>query len=120
MGNRAASCKWVWGHDPDAGTSNAANNLVNSTGAGAVFNCHRWGENVTFYIETNDSGYAYQIRTARNSSGPWSVLSSNSGTTTGVTDVVQLPGPFRFVSPRVDTLASTANYVIIEMSAVES
>lgn len=119
MPSVAARMRWTWGRDPYAGTPQASNNLVNSTGAGNVFNCHSLGLQYTFLMETNDSGYAYQIRDARNSSGPWSVLSSGSGTTTGVLDTIQLPGPFRFLSPRVDALASTANYVIIEAIAYE-
>ena len=120
MGNRASSFKWVWGTDPDKSGQNPSQNVLGSTGAGVVFNTHRWGENFTFIFETNDSGWAYQIRGARNSSGPWAILSSNSGTSTAVADIVQIPGPFKFLSPRVDALASTGNYALIEMQAVEA
>ena len=119
MGNEAARCRWVFGADPYRNTSNPSNNVVNSTGAGATFNCHGWGETFTFYFETNDSGWAYQLRSARNSSGPWAVFSSNSGTSTSGADVIQIPGPFMWLSPRVDSLSSTANFAIIEMRAQE-
>ena len=124
MGRIAAKCTWVFGTDPDAnappGTHGKHNNVIGSTGAGATFNCHRLGEQYTFLVETNDSGWAYQIRTARTSSGPWAVLSSNSGTSTSAVDNISYPGPFAWLSPRVDTLASTANYVIISMFGYEA
>lgn len=118
-GSIAARMRWTWGRDPYAGTKQASNNLVNSTGAGNPYNCQGLGLQYTFLVETNDSAYDYQIRSGRNSSGPWSVLSSGSGTATGIVDTIQLPGPFTWVSPRVSSLASTANYVLIEMIAYE-
>lgn len=123
MAGIAARATWVFGTDPDkaagAGTHGAHNNVVGSTGAGAAFNCQGWGLNYTFLVETNDSGWGYQLRVGRTSSGPWRTLSSNSGTSTATLDVVQLPGPFQYVSPLWDTLASTANYGIVRMTAVE-
>lgn len=120
----AARCTWVFGTDPDAaagdGTHKKHNNVIGSTGAGAAFNCHGFGSNYTFIAETNDSGWGYQIRVSRTSSGPWVVMSSGSGTSTGVADCVQMPGPFFWVSPRWDTLASTANYGIVRMTAYEA
>lgn len=120
----AARAAWVFGTDPDkaAGinTKGKFNNVLGSTGAGSAFNCHGYGSLYAFAVETTDSGWAYQIRVGRTSSGPWRVLSSNSGTSTGVVDYVQMNGPMLWVSPRVDTLASTANYVVIRMSAYEA
>lgn len=129
MSGIASRMTWVFGADPDRNTVPSEgnrnhgphNNVVNSTGAGVAFNTHGWGLNFTFNMESNDSGYAYQIRAGRTSSGPWAVLSSGSVTATSTVnaDVVQLPGPFRWLSPRCKSLASTANYVIIAMTAVE-
>lgn len=122
-GGIASRFTWVFGKDPDAnagaGTHGAHNNVANSTGAGVAFNTHGWGLQYTFLVETNDSGWGYQIRVGRTSSGPWRILSSNSGTSTSTLDVVQIPGPFAFVSPLWSDLASTANYGIVRMTAVE-
>lgn len=125
----AARMTWVFGTDPDKTsvptesnrTHGAHNNVLGSTGAGAAFNTQGWGLNYTFVMDSNDSAYAYQIRGSRTSSGPWAVLSSGSvtGTSTTSQDIVQIPGPFRWLSPRVDALASTNNYVIIAMTAME-
>lgn len=128
MGNIASKCTWVFGTDPDLAapvsegnrTHGKHNNVVGSTGAGATFNTHRLGEAFTFAVETTDSNWAYQIRTARTSSGPWAVLSSNSGVSTANLDIVQIPGPLMWLSPRCKTLASTANYLIVSMTAVEA
>lgn len=117
---------WVFGTDPDAAsvptegnrTHGPHNNVLGSTGAGVPFNTHGWGLRHTYLIETNDSGWAYQIRAGRTSSGPWAVLSSNSGTSTATMDVFQVPGPFAWLSPRWKTLASTAHYAIVRMTAV--
>jgi hypothetical protein len=123
MAGIAARATWVFGADPDAaapdGTHKKHNNVVNSTGVGATLNCHGWGLNYSYAIESNDSGWSYQIRLGRTSSGPWSVISSNSGTSTALLDYVQNPGPQLWVSPRVKTLASTANYVIVRMTGLD-
>jgi hypothetical protein len=127
MGNLASKCTWVFGTDPDKAsvpsegnrTHGGHNNVVGSTGAGATFNTHRLGELFSFAVETNDSGWAYQLRTARTSSGPWAVLSSNSGTSTTGTDVFQCLGPLGWLSPRMKSMASTANYLIVQMTALE-
>lgn len=123
MGMIASRFKWVFGTDPDKSAGSAtpgpAQNVIGSTGAGVAFNTHGWGEQFSFAVETNDSGWAYQIRVGRTSSGPWAVLSSGSGTSTSNVDYVQIPGPLMWISPRWDTLASTANYGVIRMTAVE-
>lgn len=121
MATRASAFTWVWGNASVALPSGKAawRNNLNSTGAGAAFNTHRLGERFTFEFETNDSAWAYQIRIARNSSGPWQILSSNSGASTATIDVVQFQGPFGHVSPRLDALASTANYAILRMTGVD-
>lgn len=112
MSGVAARCQWGWG----TGTQSLQ---LNSTGAGTAFNTHGWGLNYTFFVENTDSAMSYQIRAGRTSSGPWAILSSASMTSTAQVDIVQLPGPLGWVSPRVDALSSTANSVIIRMSAVE-
>ena len=127
MGNIVARVKWIFGVQEAfaAGkdlfpTRGGANNIVGTTGVGAVYNCHTMGESYTFYIETDAAATcSYQIRSARTSSGPWAVLSSGT-LSSAATDVVQLPGPFKFVSPRVKTLNSTSNQVAIEMIGVEA
>ena len=127
MGNIVARVKWIFGTQeafaagrdllPSRGS---ASNVLGSTGAGAVYNCHSWGESYTFYVEADGGATgSYQIRSARTSSGPWAVLSSGT-LSTSQCDVVQLPGPFKFVSPRVKTLNSTANQIAIEMIGVEA
>ena len=120
----AARCTWVFGTDPDKNapinTHGKHNNVIGSTGSGTPFNCHSLGQSYTFAVETNDSGWAYQIRVGRTSSGPWTVMSSGSGTSTANVDTVQIPGPFFWMSPRVDTMASTLNYVIVRMTGYEA
>lgn len=124
--SKAARCTWVFGTDPDknaAGVPNTHgkhNNVLGSTGAGTPFNCHALGQSYTFEIETNDSNWAYQIRVGRTSSGPWTAMSSGSGTSTANVNTDQMAGPLRWVSPRVDTMASTLNYVIITMDGYEA
>jgi hypothetical protein len=126
MGNIASRFRWVFGVDPYANdvpsnqNKGKSNNVVGTTGAGVAFNTFGWGENFTFYVETTDSAATYQIRTSRTSSGPWAVLSSGTLGTTAATDIVQLPGPFMWLSPRVKTMGSTSNNVIISMTAVEA
>lgn len=122
----ASRFKWVFGTqeafaDPTKGnfTRGGANNILGSTGAGVAFNTHGWGLQFTFMVETDAaSTCSYQIRTGRTSSGPWAVLSSGT-LNTGAVDVVQIPGPFAWFSPRIKTLNSTANQVVIQMTAVE-
>jgi hypothetical protein len=110
---------WVFGADPYRNTSNPSNTVANSTGAGTAYNTHGWGKKFSFYIETTDSAWGYQLRTSRTSSGPWAVFSSNSGTSTSVTDFVQIDGPFAWVSPRCKALASTVNNLIVRMTGME-
>lgn len=89
---------------------------VNSTGTGIAFDARGLARENSFYIETDgnaNSTAAYQIRTARTSSGPWVVLSSGT-LSTGAVDLVQVSGPLAWVSPRIKTLNSTAGLVIIE------
>lgn len=124
MATIASRFTWVFGTDPDlnagAGTHKAHNNVVGSTGAGAAFNTHGYGSAFSFGVESNDSNWSYQLRVGRTSSGPWAVLSSNSGVSTAALDYQQLPGPMMWLSPRCKTLASTANYLIVRMTAVEA
>src|SRR5260221_4672210 len=127
MGNIASRFKWVFGTQEVAGKGGdltplrgPANNVLGSTGAGVAFNTHGWGEQFTLYVEADGAATgSYQIRTARTSSGPWAVLSSGT-LSTGATDVVQIPGPFKWLSPRVKTLNSTNNQIGIEMMAGEA
>ena len=126
MASKASAFTWVWGNPGTQATTSenprvpgSFNNVVNGTGAGAAFNTHKHGELFTYHIETNDSGWGYELRVGRTSSGPWRTISSNSGTSTATLDIRQFPGPFAWLSPNVSALASTANYVIISMVAVE-
>ena len=122
MGNRASAFTWVFGNATTqlpAG-KRAFNNSKNSSAAGVAYDTGGWGEQFTFHIETNDSAWGYQIRSARTSSGPWRVLSSNSGTSTLGIDIAQHPGPLGFVSVYCTELASTANYLIARMVGIEA
>ena len=104
--------KWCFG-----ATANAeGGSVLGSTGAGAAFYVNGMARENSFYIETDgnaNSTSAYQIRTARTSSGPWVVLSSNT-LSTGAVDLVQISGPLAWVSPRIKTLNSTAGLVTVE------
>ena len=119
----AARCKWIFGTQeaftvpgPGQSVPGKASNVLGSTGAGAAFNTQRYGLNATFLVETDAAATcSYQIRTARTSSGPWAVLSSNT-VGTGTLAVVQLPAPLGWVSPRIKTLNSTTAQVVVELT----
>lgn len=117
MGQIAARFRWVFGA-PLAGASET--NRLGSTGAGVAYDVGGRGEAFTFYIDGTDSAYSYQIRSARTSSGPWAVLSSGTVASSASADVVQLPGPLDWLSPRIKTMGSTANQIVVRMMAVES
>ncbi len=124
MGSIASKFRWVFGTAEAAGSGpnlrGSANNVLGSTGAGVAFNTHGWGEIFTFYCEADAvATCSYQIRTARTSSGPWAIVSSGTLSTSGC-DIVQLPGPFGWVSPRCKTLNSTANQFVVDMRSVEA
>lgn len=117
----ASRFKWVFGTQEAVGNPGpgTANNVLGSTGAGVAFNTHGYGLQFTFMVETDAaSTCSYQIRHARTSSGPWSVLSSGT-LSTGALDTVQIPGPFHWLSPRLKTINSTANQVVVRMTAIE-
>ena len=131
MGQIASRFTWVFGTDPDKSsipsegnrTHGAHNNVVGYTGAGVAFNTHGWGADFSFYVENQngDTSFAYQLRTARTSSGPWAVFSSGTlNTSLASVNIVQIPGPFAYLSPRVKALASTLNAIVIRMTAWES
>lgn len=104
----------VWGF----GTTTVSNSL-GSTGAVAnPYNTFGYGDAFTFSVET-DAGAtcSYQIRVGRTSAGPWTVLSSGTLTSNAM-DVVQIPGPLNFLSPRIKTLTSTSVGVIVRANAV--
>ncbi|HEY5989004.1 MAG TPA: hypothetical protein VIV12_21875 [Streptosporangiaceae bacterium] len=94
------------------------NNVLGSTGEGVAFNTGGNGSEFTFYVET-DAGCtcSYQIRTARESAGPWAVISSGT-LTSNATDLVQIPGPLRWLSPRIKTMTSTSVQAVVRMEAV--
>jgi hypothetical protein len=121
MANIAARFKWVFGTAEAASSPGrgASANVLGSTGVGVAFNTHGWGEAYTFHCEADAAATcSYQIRASRTSSGPWAVLSSGT-LSTFATDIVQLPGPLGWVSPRCKTLNSTANQFVVALSAVE-
>lgn len=112
--NLEARAKWTFGSQARA--EGDTTNNVNSTGTGFAYGINGLARENSFYIETDgnaNSTCAYQIQTARTSSGPWVVLSSNT-LSTGVVDLVQITGPLAFVRPRIKTLASTAGLVTVE------
>lgn len=119
MAQIASRAKWVWGTDEANSAAGSANNRLGSTGAGATFNTHGWGMQFAFFVETDAAATcSYQIRAARTSSGPWNVLSSGTLGTSAI-DIVQLPGPLGWLSPRLKTLNSTANFVVMRMTALD-
>lgn len=111
MGSREVAVTWGFG------TSGVSNNL-GSTGAIAVpFNTFDQGEQFTFTVETNAAATcSYQIRAGRTAAGPFAVLSSGTLSTSAI-DIIQLPGPLGYLSPRIKTLNSTANSVIVRATA---
>ena len=113
---------WVFGTAQAAGPVNSgpggANNVLASTGAGVAFNTHNRGERFTFYVEADAAATgAYQLRSARTSSGPWNIISSGTLSTSGV-DVVNVTGPLGWLSPRLKTFNSTANQIVVRMLAL--
>lgn len=114
--NVASRCQWVFG---TAAAGLNANNVLGSTGGGAAFNTHGWGLKFTFSVETDAaSTCSYQIRSGRTSIGPWSILSSGT-LSTGACDTVHVDGPLFWLSPRIKTINSTANQVLVRMAAVD-
>lgn len=123
-----AKTAWVFGTDPDV--NNVAsegnrihgkhNNVVGSSGAGLAYNCHGLGNRYTFTFETTDSNWAYAWQVSRTATGPWTSISSGSGiSTSAAPDVLQLPGPFRHIRPYAKAMASTANTIIMTLTAVD-
>jgi hypothetical protein len=104
----------VWGF----GTSGVSNNL-GSTGAIATpYNTFNQGEQFTFMVSTDGGATcSYQIRSGPTAAGPFSVLSSGT-LATGATDIVQLPGPLGFLSPRIKTMTSTSVGVVVRANAL--
>jgi len=113
--------QWAFGNPanlpnaPKINVGAAFNDVVNSTGAGSGLQCHGLAREHSFYIET-DAGAtcSYQIRTARSTGSPYVVLSSGT-LGTSATDLVQITGPLMAISPRIKTLNSTANGVIVTL-----
>lgn len=119
LGTIESRFKWIFGTNEASSGGGAlqGNNVLGATGAGVAFNMHALGERLTFYVETDAAATcAYQLRTGRTSSGPWAVISSGT-LSTGAVDYVTTPGPLNWLSPRLKTLNSTANTVIIRMVA---
>lgn len=115
---RESAFTWLFGAALSEGSKGSLNNRLGSTGAGAAFNTLGNGEQFTFMVETDGGATcSYQIRTGRTSSGPWAVLSSGT-LSTGAVDVVQMPGPLKWLSPRLKTATSTAVNVIVRMEAI--
>lgn len=117
-GSRESAFTWVFGTaavDPQTGRPN---NVLGSTGAGVAFNTGRLGAAFTFFVDTDAAATcSYQIRTGPSSGGPWAVISSGT-LSTKAADLVQIPGPLGWLSPRIKTLNSTANQVAVRMEAV--
>lgn len=119
-GTRESAFTWVFGTAPSTvgRPGQALNNVLGSTGAGVAFNTGNLGASFSFGIETDAASTgSYQIRVGNNATGPWAVISSGT-LSTSTMDLVQIPGPLKFLSPRVKTLNSTANAIIVRMEAV--
>jgi hypothetical protein len=111
-GTREFAQTWTFGAAGGPGSN------LGSTGAGAAVNTFDLGERFTFLAESDASATgAYQIRTARTAAGPWAVLSSGT-LDASVVQVVQAYGPLGFLSPRIKTLNSTANRIIVRGAAI--
>lgn len=118
-GTRESAFTWVFGTAVADGLRGTPNNVLGSTGAGVAFNTHGMGSEFSFYVETDAaSTCSYQIRTGRSSGGPWAVVSSGT-LSTGAVDLIQMPGPFKWLSPRVKTLSTSGTpQVVVRMEAV--
>jgi hypothetical protein len=113
LGTREFAQIWAFGK-----TSAGVSNSLGSTGAGAAVNTYDLGLQFTFIVEADGGATcSYQIRTGRSAAGPFAVLSSGT-LSTGAADVVQIPGPLGFISPRIKTLNSTANLVVVRGTAI--
>lgn len=118
-GSRESAFTWIFGTAAlgDAGQG-APNNVLGSTGAGVAFNTGGAGLSFSFFVESDAvSTGAYQIRTARKAAGPWSVISSGTLSTSQM-DLIQIPGPLKWLSPRLKTLNSTAAQIAVRMEAL--
>lgn len=103
----------TWGF----GTSGVSNNLGSTGAITNAYNTFDQGLQFTFTVQTDAAATcSYQIRAGRTAAGPFAVLSSGT-LFTSATDYVQLPGPLGFLSPRIKTLNSTANGVIVRATA---
>ena len=103
--------KWVFGSQ----TLAEGGSVLGSTGGGAAINTFGISRALSWYVET-DAGCtcSYQLRTGRNSTGPWTVLSSGTLGTLAV-DYWNFDGPLQWVSPRIKTITSTAVNAIVEL-----
>lgn len=118
-GSIESSFLWIFGTAAalDQGRG-SPNNVLGSTGAGVAFNTRRLGSEFSFFVDTDGAATcSYQIRTGPTSSGPWAVVSSGT-LSTSACDLVQIPGPLRYLSPRLKTINSTANQVAVRMTAI--
>ena len=103
--------KWVFGSQALA----EGGAVLGSTGAGTAINTFSLSRVLSWYVET-DAGCtcSYQIRTGRNSTGPWVTLSSGTLDTLAA-HYWNFEGPALWVSPRIKTITSTAVNAIVEL-----
>ena len=110
MPMREAHAVWTFGLQ-----SAGSGAILGSTGAGEAFHVNGLAREHSFYIETPAAcTCSYQIRTARQSTGAFVVLSSGTLAASAV-DLVQVTGPLAYVSPRIKTITSTAVMVTVEL-----
>jgi hypothetical protein len=103
--------KWCFGTAP-SGESGA---VLGATGTGTRYPVLGLAREQSFYIETDAAATcSYQIITSRTLTGGQVVLSSGT-LGTSACDIVQLTGPLAYAYPRVKTLNSTANAVVVEL-----
>jgi hypothetical protein len=111
-GTREVAVTWTFGKTGGAGLNTA------STGAGTSYNTFNLGETFTFFVQSDAAATcSYQIRSGLQQAGPFAVLSSGTLSTSGL-DLVQLPGPLGWLSPRIKSLNSTANTITIRAEAL--
>lgn len=114
-GNAEIRAKWIFGTAP----SGEGGAVLGSTGTGTRVNINGFAEEQMFYIETDAAcTCSYQLLVWRNQTGGASQVLSSGTLSTSQLDVIHITGPLAFVAPRIKTINSTANGVVVELYGV--
>lgn len=104
--------KWCFGKTTGA----EGGDVTGSTGTGVRFPVLGLARQMTFYVETDAvATCSFQILTARTLTGATAIVSSGTLSTSGLIVYQSTTCPLAYVMPRVKTLNSTANAVIVEL-----